>query len=120
VEAEGSPLRDFQIPLYITLYEESARERGGETPRAGGAVFISILNHTISAVVGNFEGKKALSREDYQETLDALDAYMDRFKTALSALDFSLTRPPAKQTCASCGYRTICRTTFSLPSGDPL
>jgi hypothetical protein len=117
-ESADSPLRDFQIPLYITLYEETARE--GETRRAEGAVFISILNHKISAVVGNFEGKKSRPREEYQETLDALEAYIGRFKTALESLDFSLTDPPAKQTCASCDYRGICRTTFSLPAGEPL
>ncbi|MDR3160822.1 MAG: PD-(D/E)XK nuclease family protein [Spirochaetaceae bacterium] len=120
VESEDSPLRNFQIPLYITLYEETARSRGRETLRVEGAVFVSILNHEINAVVGDFKGKRAFLREDYQETLDALEIYMDRFKTALDALDFSLAEGPAKQTCASCEYRNICRTTFSLPAGESL
>jgi hypothetical protein len=110
----ASTLGDFQIPLYIKLYEET--QRAGETVE--GAVFMSILNRDITAVVGKFPGKRdPLSREDYQPTLDALEGYMAAFRAALEAQDFSLTRMPLKKTCAACDYRNICRTTFALSRG---
>ncbi|MDR3139248.1 MAG: PD-(D/E)XK nuclease family protein [Treponema sp.] len=114
VLSEASALADFQIPLYVKLYEES---RGGETP-VGGAVFMSILNREITPVVGDFPGKRGpLSREDYQPTLDALEGYIAAFRGALETQDFSLNRMPLKKTCAACDYKNICRTTFAISQG---
>jgi hypothetical protein len=118
VLSEASTLTDFQIPLYIKLYEESLKEGGKNAPPVEGAVFMSILNRDITAVVGKFPGKRdPLSREDYQPTLDALEGYIAAFRSALETLDFSLTRMPLKKTCAACDYRNICRTTFAVSRG---
>jgi hypothetical protein len=113
-----STLADFQIPLYITLYEESRKNEGEPLLPVGGAVFMSILNREITAVVGDFPGKRAsLSREDYQPTLDALEGYIAAFRSALETQDFSLNRMPLKRTCAACDYKNICRTTFAVSPG---
>ncbi|MDR2103047.1 MAG: PD-(D/E)XK nuclease family protein [Treponema sp.] len=118
VLSEASTLADFQIPLYIKLYEESRGEKGEYAPLTAGAVFMSILNREITAVVGDFPGKRApISREDYQPTLDALEGYIAAFRNALEAQDFSLNRMPLKKTCAACDYKNICRTTFAVSQG---
>jgi hypothetical protein len=118
VLSETSTLGDFQIPFYIKLYEETQRAGGKTALPVEGAVFMSILNRDITAVVGEFPGKRApLSRKDYQPTLDALEGYIAAFRAALETQDFSLTRMPLKKTCAACDYRNICRTTFALSGG---
>jgi ATP-dependent helicase/DNAse subunit B len=114
----NSVLANFQIPMYIKLYEESRSLPGKRVMPVGGAVFMSIMNREITAVVGKFPGKRdPLSREDYQPTLDALEGYITVFRAALESLDFSLTRKPLKKTCAACDYRNICRTTFAISRG---
>ncbi|MDR3343077.1 MAG: PD-(D/E)XK nuclease family protein [Treponema sp.] len=107
IETADSPLTDFQIPMYIKLYEEKT----GVT--VGGAFFMSINNHDITAVVGSPRGKRGLSREAYQPTLDALETYLGRFDQALGGLDFS-SKEIRFTNCLSCDYKNICRTTFSL------
>ncbi|MDR3167147.1 MAG: PD-(D/E)XK nuclease family protein, partial [Treponema sp.] len=57
--SESSTLANFQIPLYIKLYEESQSPPG---KGVGGAVFMSIMNREISAVVGKFPGKREIGR----------------------------------------------------------
>ncbi|MDR2101760.1 MAG: PD-(D/E)XK nuclease family protein, partial [Treponema sp.] len=115
VLSETSTLANFQMPMYIKLYEESQGSPGKGAAPVGGAVFMSIMNREISAVVGKFPGKRdPLSREEYQPTLDALEGYIAAFRSALESLDFSLTRRPLKKTCAACDYRNICRTTFAI------
>jgi hypothetical protein len=64
---------------------------------------------------GKFGRKRCQSREKYQTTLDALDAYIERFYKALTEMDFSLENLPYK-TCGSCDFKTICRSLYSLNS----
>jgi CRISPR/Cas system-associated exonuclease Cas4 (RecB family) len=108
--SEDAGLADFQMPMYVRLYEE-ARGR-----KIGGAFFFSINQHDITAVIGSPGGKKGQSREDYQKTLDALETYIDSFTTALQSLDFS-SREIVFGNCAGCEYKNICRVTFSLNKG---
>jgi hypothetical protein len=104
-------LRDFQIPLYIKLLEEEQGRRVEE------AYFFSINKNELTLVVGNLEGKRACSREQYQPTLDALDRYVEVFYRALTVSDFSLKKPPLK-TCLACSFKTICRSVYSLNAGE--
>jgi hypothetical protein len=100
-------LRDFQIPLYVKLYEES---RGIKT---GGAFFISINRQDITAVLGSPGGKRGHRREDYQPSLDALEGYIEQFAAAVRALDFAPGEIPF-ESCGACEYRGVCRTAYSL------
>jgi CRISPR/Cas system-associated exonuclease Cas4 (RecB family) len=119
IEAEDSPLEDFQIPMYIKLYEERLRPENGPAVRVEGAFFMSINKHDIGAVVGSPGRKRGLSREEYQPTLDALETYIEQFVRAVEDLDFSLKRIRFKD-CLNCHYRNICRTTYSLNRGADL
>jgi hypothetical protein len=104
---EDSPLGDFQMPMYVTLYEEKT----GHT--VGGAFFMSINQQDLTAIIGTPGRKKGHLREAYQETLDAFKGYVEEFSASLGSLNFSPGKPDF-QKCLGCLYKRICRTTFSL------
>jgi hypothetical protein len=104
---EDSPLGDFQMPMYISLYEEKT----GRT--VGGAFFMSINQREVTAVVGSPGRKRGHTREAYEETLAAFKTQVEKFAASVNSLDFS----PGEvdfQRCLDCAYKTVCRTTFSL------
>ncbi|MDR0601486.1 MAG: hypothetical protein LBG42_03825, partial [Treponema sp.] len=112
---------DFQIPLYVKLYEEA------NGTMAEGAFFMLINRHKLVAVMGNPEGTRGGSREEYQTTLDAVDWYLEQFRSAVEGLDFSLRKfhysgdcggPGIPlEDCMACVYRGVCRTAFFLNRG---
>jgi RecB family exonuclease len=106
VLSEGA-LINFQMPVYIKLYEETAQQK------VCGAYFFSINGSRITQVVGTLARKGGSAREDYQETIDALDGYAERFRDALARLDFSREAFPGGA-CVSCDYRAVCRTLYTL------
>ncbi|MHC6201744.1 PD-(D/E)XK nuclease family protein [Breznakiellaceae bacterium SP9] len=101
--ADGT-LADFQIPLYIKLYEHDLTQAQVEK-----ALFFRIEEATLALIVG----KKNCTRQDYQETMDVLEDYIDYFVQSVKDLDFSINKDSRKH-CAGCMYKTICRTTYSL------
>jgi hypothetical protein len=105
--ADDSPLRDFQMPMYVKLYET----KSGIPVEM--ACFLSINNHDITAVIGSPGKKRGHSREAYQETLDVFDGCTRNFAESLNTLDFT---PPETdlKACSECDYRCLCRTTFTL------
>jgi hypothetical protein len=105
--ADDSPLRDFQMPMYVKLYEAKT----GVPVET--ACFLSINKHDITAVIGSPGKKRGHTREAYQKTLDVFDGCTRRFAEALDTLDFV---PPETDwnTCSECDYRCLCRTTFTL------
>ncbi|MDR2095632.1 MAG: PD-(D/E)XK nuclease family protein [Treponema sp.] len=106
-ETENSSLRDFQMPMYIKLFEE---KNGMEI---SGAFFFSINKHDVSLIVGKLGRKKKCSREDYQTTMDALEQYIEYFYHTINMLDFSISKENLKS-CYICEFKTICRTTYRL------
>jgi hypothetical protein len=111
-ETGESPLRDFQIPMYIRLYEENSGHRVEE------AFFMSVHKHAVTAVFGKLKkGETATPREKYQSTMDAFEGYVEQFKNALDALDFS-PREIRYKNCLDCAYKRVCRTTFLLNGGN--
>jgi hypothetical protein len=107
----ASVLADFQMAMYVKLYEAKAGVR------VAGAFFSSINHHDITAVIGSPGRKRGHTREAYQETLDAFDGYIRQFTASLNALDF---RPGETDfaTCLACDYRCVCRTTYALNAGQ--
>lgn len=104
---EDSPLKDFQMPMYTCLYEET------NCRAVGGAFFMSINQRELTAVIGSPLRKRGHTRDAYQDTIDAFIAYGEGFVAAVNSLDFS----PEKvdfQKCLGCEYKTVCRTTYSL------
>ncbi|MDR2070764.1 MAG: PD-(D/E)XK nuclease family protein [Treponema sp.] len=105
--ADDTPLRDFQMPMYVKLYEAKT----GVPVET--ACFLSINNHDVTAVIGSLGKKRGHSRGAYQETLDVFDGCTRKFAESLDALDFV---PPETDlaACSKCDYRCLCRTNFAL------
>ncbi|MDR2483283.1 MAG: PD-(D/E)XK nuclease family protein [Treponema sp.] len=98
---------DFQMPVYVRLYEEARKQQ------VGGAFFFSINKRDIGAVIGSPGGKRGQGREDYEPTLEALEGYIGRFCAALKDLNFAPEEISVGD-CAGCVYKTVCRTAYSL------
>jgi CRISPR/Cas system-associated exonuclease Cas4 (RecB family) len=103
----GGVLKNFQMPMYILLYEEKTGRK------AAGAYFFSINKNEVKEIVGTLPRKRGVSREKYQETLDSVDEYAGRFRAALEALDFSPDEIPFVK-CVSCSYKSVCRSVYAL------
>jgi CRISPR/Cas system-associated exonuclease Cas4 (RecB family) len=107
-ESPASPLRDFQMAMYVKLYEEEK-----QLPVENG-YFASIHGR---AILGVFEGPTKEDprggREKYQATLEAFEKYAEGFARAVKEMDFTARGVPFK-TCAACDYKTICRSAYTL------
>jgi RecB family exonuclease len=102
--------KQSQISLYVKLYEEKSGAK------AGGACFMLINGHKLVTVLGKTQKTRGDNREKFQETLDSLELYLEKFKSAVDRLDFSSPGVPLKD-CMACVYRSVCRTSFFLNSG---
>ncbi|MDR2445128.1 MAG: PD-(D/E)XK nuclease family protein [Spirochaetaceae bacterium] len=98
---EDGRLANFQIPVYIKLYEETAFLPVEE------AVFLSIVGHEARRIL---DGGK-MSRDGYQPVMEALETYLTGYTQKIKALDFRK-NDVAFLVCAECIYKKICRTTF--------
>ncbi|MDR2795261.1 MAG: PD-(D/E)XK nuclease family protein [Spirochaetaceae bacterium] len=96
-------LTNFQIPVYIKLYEEAHGLPVEE------AVFLSIVRHEAQIIL---DGGK-MSRDAYQPVMETLEAYLEDYNKKIKALDFRK-KDVEFLVCADCIYKKICRTTFSL------
>jgi ATP-dependent helicase/DNAse subunit B len=105
---EEKGLAEFQIPLYIRLYEGLYANMKVE-----GAFYISINQNELGAIVGKPGGKKGYTREEYQPTLDIIDDYIEKFARGLDSLHFAPDDVQLSR-CHECSYRSICRSAYSL------
>jgi ATP-dependent helicase/DNAse subunit B len=108
------PLSEFQMPLYIKLYEEiTAKE--DSSGRVQGAFFYSVNGRRIKAVVGETAGgrAKAQKREDYEPFLSAAEKQIEEFGRKVKALAFT---PKSIRIgdCLGCAYKTVCRTVYFM------
>jgi ATP-dependent helicase/DNAse subunit B len=124
VNSPLNPLSDFQIPLYIKLYECNTNVQ------VENAAFFIINSFEFRKIIKT-DGLAALPRSEYQETLDALDIFIDYYAKAVSLLDFAPRNVICKEdlvldfskkryplsNCFTCVYKTICRTSYSLGAG---
>ncbi|MDR3276860.1 MAG: PD-(D/E)XK nuclease family protein [Treponema sp.] len=104
---EGAPLEDFQMALYIKLYEAS------KGISIGNGYFISILKNDMTTVLKQDKKIEGSAREQYQSTLDALEAFTRDFRDSVESLNFAPGEIPYKQ-CVRCDYRPVCRSTYNL------
>jgi len=100
------PLLEFQMPLYIKLYEENGR-------KIQGAFFYSVNGKKIKAVVGETASgrSKAPGREEYEPFLSAAEKQIEEFGRKVKALDFT-PRDIRIKDCLACAYKTVCRTVY--------
>jgi hypothetical protein len=100
------PLSEFQMPLYIKLYEENGS-------KVQGAFFYSVNGKKIKAVVGETAGgrSKAPSREEYEPFLGAAEKQIEEFGRKVKTLDFT-PREIRIRDCLDCAYKTVCRTVY--------
>jgi hypothetical protein len=105
LSADGR-LSDFQMPVYIKLYEET---RGIPV---GKAVFLSIIKHKAVKIL---DGEKS-DRDSFQPVMEKLDDYLNDYHEKITALDFTK-KDTAFEVCVKCVYKRICRSAFSLNSG---
>ena len=116
-ELEESALREFQMPLYIKLYEEKTGAATGDAPKVGRAFFYSITGARAKCVVGEEarKGSQTLGREEYAPFLLAAEKQIDEFATKVKSLNFV---PPKIKFafCLECEFKTACRSTYFLNS----
>jgi hypothetical protein len=112
-ESPDSPLRDFQMAMYVQLYEQEK-----ELPVENG-YFFSVHRRTISGVFKDSTRDDPRSgREKYQYTLEVFDKYARDFAEAVKDMKFTVQHVPLK-TCAGCDYKTLCRTVYTLNPPQP-
>ena len=107
------PLSEFQMPLYIKLYEGRADAKEEAPQRVQGAFFYSVNDRKIRAVIGETAGgrSKAPSREGYEPFLSTAEKQIEEFGQKVKALDFT-PREIRFKDCLKCAYKTVCRTVY--------
>ncbi len=126
ISDEENTLSDFQIPMYIDLYESHARGKG-LTSQAGTevetALFFSILKKDLNVITGSVvngitgktkPARNIVTREKYQPTIEAFYDAVKKYGSAVEQLRFVLETPVPFDTCQECTYKNICRTTFII------
>jgi len=107
-----NPLSEFQMPLYIKLYEEiTAKEDSSRKVQS--AFFYSVNGRRIKAVIGETASgrSKAPGREEYEPFLSAAEKQIEEFGRKVKALDFT-PREIRIGACLGCAYKTVCRTVY--------
>ena len=103
------PLSEFQMPVYIKLYEESS------AAKVKGAYFYGINSRRIKAVMGEkHSGRAAVpKRDEYAPFLEAAEKQIKEFAQKVRDLDF-VPREIKFAECLKCVYKTVCRTTSNI------
>jgi CRISPR/Cas system-associated exonuclease Cas4 (RecB family) len=112
-ESPDSPLTDFQMAMYVKLYEQE------KNISVENGYFFSIHQNSIKGIF-NRPAKEdpRPGREKYQYTLDAFEKYAEGFADKVKKMDFAATDVPFK-TCAACDYKTVCRSCYMLNAPRP-
>ena len=107
------PLSEFQMPLYIKLYEDylNAGPQSNKTIKASGAYFFSINENKIKAVMGGLPKHPAPDREEYEPFLESAEKQIEEFSQKVKNFDF-VPREIRPGDCMKCRYKTICRTGY--------
>lgn len=103
--SSGAVLEDFQMPVYVTLAENSPGSvlRGR---KIGGGVFVG--KNSVRVV---FPCKNC-TRDNYENILMILHENAETFVERIKKLDFTVPEEVRYESCLGCGYRTLCRNTY--------
>ena len=113
-------LGDFQIPQYITLFNSAKPNL-----EVSKALFYSIKEKKPVVIVDSSDkkwGKYACNSENYQSTIEI---FYDYTKHCISKIEENNLEPKKDSndifnnvdpytTCVNCGFKQICRTTYSI------
>jgi hypothetical protein len=113
-DPEEAGLKEFQMPLYIMLYEEKIKTDTGPA-LVKGAYFYSINGRKMKTAMG--DGRSVPDRGGYEPYLKAAKNQIGEFAEKVKALDFT-PRVNRIGDCAACMYKTICRTAYFLNAFD--
>jgi hypothetical protein len=125
VGAESVELSDFQLPLYITLYERNAGVQPSKQTAVSTALFFSINKAESRVIIGSLvnqvtgkttPAKDAIERDDpaYTAIMDEVDAKVAQYATVLWTAMFTHAAKPDWKTCNECAHRFSCRTTYTV------
>jgi hypothetical protein len=121
IAADDGTITDFQIPVYVMLWNISQNGKDGRS--ISNALFYTITTAAAQYVVQeNPPGRaRSVPIREYQKTLDALSTYAARFVRRVQANDFAVTGDfvEAYRDCPDCRFRAVCRTTYTV-SGRPI
>lgn len=119
IAGEDGSLGDFQMPMYVKLCEES-----GQAGDVEAAAFYSIRGAGSTIIVQPNEKKgrsRSVDRETFGATMDAFQNYSKVFYEKLSAGDLTpvagndaYNAVDSYADCASCPFKTVCRTAFRV------
>jgi hypothetical protein len=107
-------LSEFQMPLYVKLYEEyAAAEKGNGLTKVQGACFYSINGKRLKTVMGKNTGgrTKTPDREEYEPVLRAAQNQIEEFGQNVKALNF-IPHEIRIRDCLGCVYKTACRSVY--------
>lgn len=119
---EDGNLFDFQMPVYLTLYEENNAQKKDDVKTA---VFLSIKKDgsdgrrvVLGSMIDGTSGKIAVSKKASLDT-ERAKTYETaaRFANAVASLNFTPNERIPYDTCTQCPYKTVCRTTYTV-SGE--
>jgi hypothetical protein len=118
----GAELSDFQLPLYINLYEQNMG-----VP-VNTALFFSINKAEPRVIIGSLRNqvtgktmpaKDVIERDDdpdsrYSAIMDEVNDKVAQYAEALRTAVFARASKPDWQTCNGCERRFSCRTTYTV------
>ncbi len=107
-------LADFQIPMYITLW--NMNRAGGETSAVENALFYTISDRKSRYIVqnGHKGNSGAVTMAEYARTLECFNNYVDDF--AANVRSYNLAADSAHvevyRDCRKCRFKSVCRTAY--------
>lgn len=116
---DNQRIKDFQIPMYVFLAEESPNSpyKGSLIEHAWignikEAEYRPIINDNETIVCGSKKGM--IPREEFENAMKSFKEMTNYFVSSIQAQDFTRPENLAWQECTTCDFQKICRTTYAV------
>ena len=107
-------LADFQIPMYITLW--NMNHTAGEVSAVENALFYTISDRKNRFIVQNGHSghSGAMTMTEYAHTLECFHTYVKDFTDSVHLYNFAVDSEhvEAYRDCRKCRFKSICRTAY--------
>jgi hypothetical protein len=107
-------LEDFQIPMYVTLWNMNRRNENDASLE--NALFYTISDRKSRYIIQNDHKKNsgAVSISEYARTLACFDMYVKDFVNCVGSNNFAIDSDHVEsyRDCTRCRFKSICRTTY--------
>jgi RecB family exonuclease len=114
IAGDDEQLSDFQIPLYVTLWNCS--QKNTTSNKLENVLFYTISGQKGTYVIQNEKkGRaKSVTIDEYDRTLQVFNKYVKDFVSDVRSFNFSVSsdRVEAYRDCSSCRFKSICRTSY--------